>query len=115
MDAKYTQKLTLHIPHFAFIGGRLEEIDHEALKRRIFLHLRIYGVESWYTTPATGYYKERVYPQELLTVFCDEIAKGTIVDIFRRSFLEAEAELQQEAFAYECNGTLVVAPLRGAT
>lgn len=113
MDATYNQKLTLHIPHLAFTGGKLEEIDHEALKRRIFLHLRIYGVESWYTTPSTGYYKERVYPQDLLTVFCDDIAKDTIVDIFRRSFLETQ--LQQEAFAYECNGTLVVVPLRHAT
>ena len=105
----YTNKLVLHIPHYAWENEQLIKINYEHFKQKLYNDLMQAGVDSWYTTAAKGFYKGRGYDEELLTVFCDENVL-TIVDIFVQSYIDAKY-MRQEAFAYECNGVLIVVDL----
>ena len=107
----YQTKLVLHIPHYAWENERLVKIDHASFKAYIGEQLTKVGIISWYTTMACGYYKGREFDEELLTVFCDESMKDDITEIFKHAYFDMRALMRQEAFAYECNGTLCITEL----
>lgn len=104
---EYRTKLTLHVPCVTRDNG-LIKVDYKSFKKRLLEELEAAGVTSFYTQAATGYYKGAEYDEVLWTVFCDPERKDTIIDVFCRTFRESNSFLRQEAFAYECDGKLVV-------
>lgn len=111
METILDTKLVLHIPHFAWEDGTLVPIDHLLFNRKLYAVLQEIGVDSWYVTKAQGFYKGRDYEEELLTVFCHGKDADAIADRFCMGFLENRDLMQQEAFAYERNGQLVIVEL----
>lgn len=104
-------KIVLHIPLVAWKDHAITPIDYAAFKHLLLVALEDAGASSLYTVQATGYYKGREYAETLWTIFCEETDRDRIVEAFRRTFREHNDIMQQEAFAYECNGTLHVEEL----
>ena len=100
-------KLVLHVPHFSW-QGRLVENQHAAFLRYLAAELASVGITSFYSVPAAGFYKGRFYAEELVTVFCAEDQKEQIIRIFENTSRTRNDLMQQEAFACECCGKLIV-------
>lgn len=103
----YNAKLTFHIPCAAWSNG-LIEINYKAFKQYLLEGLAAIGLTSLYSVQAKGYYKGREYDEILLTVFCKEQDCDAAAEVFRQTFRVHNDLMRQEAFAYECNGVLVV-------
>ena len=112
MMQRYKEKLVLHIPHYAWENEQLVKIDYASFKEYLYEQLKEIGLISWYSADARGYYKGREYDEELLTVFCDEPMRDTIIEVFERTYFDLRDLMRQEAFAYECDGTLHVTDLQ---
>ena len=108
MPLTLTEKFTLHIPHSAFVNQKLLPIAHEAIEQALYDRFTMAGFSSWYTQPAFGYYKGRQYAETLVTLFCTPEQAKTVETIFRETITACKAQLQQESYAYERNGKLVI-------
>ncbi len=101
------EKLTVHIPRYHWTGG-LEPIDYPAFIRQLAEGLESLGIDSFYTTPATGYYKGRSYDETLLTLFCKTDVDNAVAGVIENLFRTNNHLLQQEAYAFERNSVLWV-------
>ncbi len=104
------EKFTVHIPHYRW-NGKPEPIDYQAFIRQLAEGLESLGIDSFYTTPATGYYKGRSYDETLLTLFCTADVADAVAGVIENLFRTNNHLLQQEAFAFERNGVLWVGEL----
>lgn len=107
----YEMKLTLHIPLYSW-NGELTPIDAESFKEKLIARFKVIGIDSFYFTSATGYYKGRGYNEALLTVFCEKDKAERVVEIFKQVYNENNHIMKQESFAYEMNGVLYVVELK---
>ena len=98
-------KLVFHIPEMAKVNGRITDVPIGRLLSGLADELQQAGVLSFYTINATGFYKGRSYPEQLVTLFRQD-DPAPVQDLFRRWFREHNDQLQQEAFAFEVDGVL---------
>jgi len=99
-------KYVLHIPLSRFVNGEMEMLDIDNLLEELFRKLEENGIEGFYTTRTTGFYRSRRYPELLLTVYSN---RTSIVEvIFEEWFQTHNKVLCQEAFSYEANDRLHV-------
>ena len=61
-------KHILHIPLSRFVNGEMEMLDIDDLLEELFDKLEENGIEGFYTTRATGFYRFRSYPELLITL-----------------------------------------------
>lgn len=99
-------KHILHIPLSRFVNGEMEMLDIDDLLEVLFDKLEENGIEGFYTTRATGFYRSRRYPELLLTVYSNRA--GIVEEIFEEWFQTHNKVLCQEAFSYEANDRLHV-------
>ena len=99
-------KYVLHVPLSRFVNGEMEMIGIDDLLDELFRKLEENGLEGFYTTRATGFYRSRSYPELLIIVYSNE--KETVEEIFEEWFHAHNDELGQEAFSYEANDRLHV-------
>ncbi len=107
---EYSEKLTLHIPHYRW-DGKLIPIDYSSFTEKIVSRLSEIGIEGCYSIVATGYYKGKSYSEDLLTVYCTKDQVEGVVNIFNRAYKKANDIMQQECFAYEHNDKMYVVSL----
>ena len=99
-------KHVLHIPLSRFVNGELKMLDIDDLLEELFRKLEENGIEGFYITHATGFYRSRKYPELLITVYSNE--KETVEEILEKWFQTHNKVLCQEAFSYEANDWLHV-------
>ncbi len=107
---EYSEKLTLHIPHYKW-DGKLIPIDYLYFTQKIIGRLAEIGIDGCYSVAVTGYYKGRSYDEDLLTVYCKNDQVDKAVNIFRQSYGDTNDTMQQECFAYEYNDKMYVVGL----
>lgn len=103
------QKYVLHIPNCKFQNNELVSIDIENLLDELIGLLNQNGHNSFYIQKSESHYKFRSYEETLITVFADT---DEIEEIFSEWFEKNNHILQQEAYAFERNCSLVVKELR---
>ena len=99
-------KHILHIPLSRFVNGEMEMLDIDDLLEELFDKLEENGIEGFYTTRATGFYRSRRYPELLITVYSNRA--GIVEEIFEEWFRAHNEVLGQEAFSYEANDRLII-------
>ncbi len=110
---EYSEKLTLHIPHFRW-DGSLIPVDYLSFMRDVVSRLEGAGIEGCYAVTATGYYKGRSYEEDLLSVCCAREQADTVVSIFTQAYVAGNTVMRQESFAYEQGGRMFVVSLQDA-
>lgn len=92
-------KLVFHIPCCTYKDGALQPAPWQQVIDDFAKVLYEY-TDGFCVVDAVGYYKGRSYAEKLLTVYCD---MAVVAD-----FLRIAAVLEQEAYAYEIDGRLVI-------
>ena len=92
-------KLVFHIPCCTYKDGVLQPAPWQQVIDDFAEVLYAY-TDGFFVTDAIGYYKGRSYAEKLLTAYCD--AKVTA------DFLRIASVLEQEVYAYEIDGRLVI-------
>ena len=92
-------KFIFHIPCCKYQNGTLTPAPWQQVVEEFSLALYKY-TDGFYITDAIGCYKGRSYPEKLVTAYCDA---AVVTDFLRIAHI-----LQQEAYAYEMDGELVV-------
>lgn len=100
-----SNKISFHIPGFKYVEGKMLNIYLDDFKAVLYNELQKVGIEAFYAEKAIGYYKGREYPQEIITVFFD---KEDVLGCFVHAVCCMRDSLNQEAYAYELNGTMFV-------
>lgn len=100
-----SNKISFHIPGFKYVEGKMLNIYLDDFKAALYNELKKVGIEAFYAEKAIGYYKGREYPQEIITVFFD---KEDVLGCFVHAVCCMRDSLNQEAYAYELNGTMFV-------
>lgn len=100
-------KALLYIPLMAWENGELKKIDISEEIGELASMLSEAGIKSFYKTKAKGFYKDRAYPEELLTVFGEE-ETALDANAFIAWNKKHKEKLKQEAFAYESDGQLFI-------
>ena len=105
---KLTHKYVLHIP--AHKNKTLEKIDmDEPLNKLIKLLKREYT--SFYKQEATGYYKDNMAFGEVLITIFTKTEQESPEKLFRKWYKEHNSILEQEAYAYEHDNTIIIEKL----
>lgn len=104
-------KLTFHIPHVAFENNQYTNIPYEDFEITFGEKLTAIGIEGYNIISATGFYKGRKYPQDLLSVFCTFEQQKDVISAFKNTLTNYHHKMKQEAYAYEHDGVLSIIKL----
>lgn len=107
---KLPHKLVFHIPQKALVHGVALEIPFSELFPNLVTALYAAGLSGFYVVDGVGFYKGRTYPEKLVTVFCGDTMEA-VESAYQDWFQRFNDVLQQEAFAYEVDGELVIKDL----
>ena len=103
-----TEKLTLHIPHAAYVDGQLLPVDYAEMENLLYTAFTEAGFVSWYSQEATGFYKGRRFVETLVTIYCEEAQSTEVQKIFKETCWKRKEDMKQESFGYENNGKLII-------
>lgn len=101
-------KLTFHIPHVAFENNQYTSIPYEDFEISFGEKLTEIGIEGYHIIFATGFYRGRKYPQDLLSVFCTFEQQKEVVTAFKNTVENHHNKMKQEVYAYEHDGVLSI-------
>lgn len=106
-------KIVLHVPLKAYINNKLVDIPAKKFINKLITDIcRLDSQLSCYVTNVKSVYKDRKYPEKLITIFTtgkdNNSVTADIVILFRKKFAENNKTLHQEAIAYEVNNELFV-------
>lgn len=102
------EKLVLHLPRVFWDGEALLPAEYGPAEAELLAAMEAEGLGG-YVTEAEGHYGGRTYPERLLTIFCADAAQAVrMIGTFRAAAAKHQAELRQEAYAYELGGELHV-------
>ena len=105
LDTKYV----FHIPIYKYIKGSLILIEYEEILDDLIDSFNQNGYDSLYLTKVRGFYKSREFDELLITIFISSNQDNESPEaIFKEWFMENNDILEQEAFAYECNGSMFI-------
>lgn len=103
-----SEKLVLHLPCVFWDGAALRTAEYRPAEAELLAAMEAEGLGG-YVTEAEGHYGGRTYPEHLLTIFCADAAQAVrLAGAFRGAAAGHQAELRQEAYAYELGGELHV-------
>lgn len=111
------EKYVFHIPLYKYVDNKLIVLDIEDILDNLTEQLDNEGYESLYITKVKSYYKSRCFDELLITLF---ISQKRVSDnkqefpdkIFKRWFKQNNHILQQEAYAYEHNNSMIIESLQ---
>lgn len=103
-------KIIFHIPEKTWMDNTLVDIPAKRLIKSLTNRLQDTGCVSFYATQAESFYKNRTYPEKLITLYCPENYEQ-VINAFKAWFKENNSELHQESFAYEYNNLLYIEEL----
>lgn len=92
-------KLVFHIPCYMYKDGALQPAPWQQVIDD-FAKVLYEHTDGFFVTDAIGYYKGRTYAEKLLTAYCDAKVAA--------DFLHIARILEQEAYAYEIDGRLII-------
>lgn len=109
-------KYVFHIPLYKYVNNELIPIDIGDILADLTEKLNKEGYESLYMTKVKSYYKLRNFDEVLITLFISQKRvsdnKQELPDkIFKRWFKQNNHVLQQEAYAYEHNNSMIIESL----
>ena len=108
---KLDEKYVFHIPLYKYSNNKLTRINIEKSMHELINQLGQNGYDSLYMTKAKGYFKSRSFDELLITIFVssqNKLKEKSPECIFKEWFMENNVILEQEAFAYEYNNTLLI-------
>lgn len=108
MMVTLTAKLTLHIPHAAYVTGQLIPVDYAEMENLLYRAFSDAGFTSWYSQEASGFYKDRRYAETLVTIYCEEGQAAQVQKIFKETCWSRKEDMKQESFGYEYNGKFII-------
>lgn len=112
LDNKYV----FHIPLYKYADNKLIRLDIDETLSNLMQQLNNEGYESLYKTKVKSYYKSRSFDELLITLFVSQKRvsdnKQELPDkVFKRWFKQNNNILQQEAYAYEHNNSMIIESL----
>lgn len=107
-DEYLEHKLVLHVPTKKLAENELVDVDYKKFIEAIIKGLAVAGCTF---TQVTGYYKRRVYPEMLVTIFLNNEQLSRVDYWFRHAMVKCHLEMQQEAYAYELDGKMHILSL----
>lgn len=106
-----SNKIVLHIPEKAWINEELADIPVKKAMKSLTNMLSDY---DFYTQRIKSCYKNRKYPETIITIFCNAEA-DKIIGIFSEWFKTNNDVMKQKAYAYEFNNSLYIDDLESDT
>ncbi len=109
LDNKYV----FHIPLYKYVDTSLIRLDIDSILDILVDELNKGGYGSLYIIKVKSYYKSRSFDELLVTLFVSQKSvlesKRELPDIiFKRWFKQHNTILQQEAYAYEHNNSMII-------
>lgn len=105
---KLNHKFSFHVPNVAYVDGAFLSIPYDKFEKILGSKLLSIGIDGWHIIPATGYYKGRSYPQDILTIFSSYEQQTEVIKAFRTTVTEMHEVMMQESYAYEHDGVLSI-------
>ena len=100
---EFGEKVVLHIPLSRYENGELVSLEIGEIIDELVVDM---GIESCYATEVKSYYKGRIYPELLITVFGSQ--SESIIDTFRKWIVKHSETLGQESYAIELQNRLII-------
>lgn len=112
LDDKYV----FHVPLYKYVDNELIRLDIEDILDELIDELNKHGYDSLYIINVKSYYKSRSFDELLITLFISEktVKKDNREfpdSLFSQWFKQNNNVLQQEAFAYEHNNSMIIEAL----
>lgn len=107
MSKTIKNKVVIHLPHKAWVDNQFIDINYSNCRENLLAFLQEFNINGFYITNVLGFYKNRSYNEELITLFYEKINKNfknLLIDWAK----EWKIKLYQEAFAIEFNDTLKI-------
>lgn len=104
------KKYVFHIPLYKLIGDELILIHIEEILEDLFSQFNKNGFYSWYVTKVKAHYKSRAFDELLITIFTSSEEFPEV--LFKKWFMENNNILEQEAFAYESNDSMIIEEIK---
>lgn len=102
-------KLVFHIPCKYWNGIELIDIKEISnVIHALIIALNDFSVsDSFYISNITGIYKNRIFPEKTITMFCESEIDETI-EIYINWFKRYNDILKQEALSYELDNQMII-------